>query len=192
MKIKNKKPIVAISGVSAAGKGSVLQKLRQYPDRFVFSVSHTTRQPRVGEVHGQDYFFISEEDFEDKIKNNFFLEWMEVHEYNFGTSKNSFQSILDSGKIPVVEADVHGVENLKGLFENVHSFFIIPPSVEEAIARLEKRGTETKAQIAKRIERYERELAYQDKYDHIIVNDDLSRAQEQLLATVDEIEKSIA
>lgn len=176
--------ILIYSGVAAAGKGSVSACLKNQPEKFSYSVSYTTRSPRPGDKDG-DYHFVTEEEFNLKIKAGDFLEWEEVHGYKYGTAKKDFDAILASGKIPVLELDVKGMENLKKRYRGVISIFIIPPSVEIATERLKSRASESKEEQEKRISRYNLELSYKDKYDHLLINDDLERAQKELLEIVD-------
>lgn len=174
--ILNKK-IIAISGVAGSGKGSVWGILKNYPEKFAISVSYTTREPREGEINGREYHFVSDQEFDLAVKNGEFLEWEQVHLDKYGTKKKDFENLISSGKTPVLEIDVKGVKNIRGKFDNVFSVFIIAPSLEVAMERLRKRGTEDQKSFKKRITRYNFEIKYAKDYDCIIVNDNLNRAQ---------------
>lgn len=182
-----KKPpfVLAVSGVSASGKNSVIEILRQSPDRFVFSVSYTTREPRAGEKDGRDYYFISPDQFEEGVLGGEFLEWEEVHGQRYGTKKADFKALLLSGKIPVFVIDVFGVGSLKKAYRDVVSVMIIPPDLAEAERRLRARGTDSEESIRKRLLRYELEMSHKDSHSHVLINDDLAAARNQLLEIID-------
>lgn len=181
---KNPKPILIISGVAGSGKGSVCGILKKYPDKYGFSISYTTRAAREGEVNGVDYHFISEKEFDQAVKNNQFLEWEQVHFDKYGTKKLDFDNIIASDKIPILEVDVNGMGNIKKKYENIISIFITAPTMEDAMDRLKNRGTENAKSLKKRISRYKMEMSCAKNYSHIIVNDDLGRAQQELLDIV--------
>lgn len=178
---KSKSKIIVISGVAGSGKGSVWSVLKNYPDKFGISISYTSRKPREGEANSVDYNFISEQEFDKAVKEGEFLEWENVHFDKYGTNKADFEQILASGKIAVLELDVKGMENIADKYKNITSIFITTPTMEDAMKRLKKRGTEDERTLEKRISRYKMEMTYAKNYDHIIVNDDLKRAQEELL-----------
>lgn len=182
--LKNK-PIIAISGVGGAGKNSVMDIFKKYPDRFSFFVSYTDRLQREDDVPGGTYHFISKEEFSKAIEDGEFMEWEKVRgEYRYGRKKEDLEKIIQSGKIPVMQIDVKGVVKFKKDY-NILSFFIVPPSKEDALARMRKRGTDSEEAIQDRINRYDLEMGYKDQYDHVIINDDLEKAQQELLKTVD-------
>lgn len=178
------KKIIAISGVAGSGKGSVWRVLKNYPDKFGISVSYTTRKRREGETDGREYHFVSDEEFDFAVKSDEFLEWEQVHLDRYGTKKDDFERIMASSKTPVLEIDVKGVKDIKKRFDNVLTIFITAPSLEVAMERLKKRGTEDKKSFEKRIARYHSEMEYAKNYDHIIINDNLERAQKELLGII--------
>ncbi len=180
----NKTPIIAISGVSGAGKGSVCACLK-LNDKIEFSISYTTRSKRPGEENGREYQFISNSEFDNAVKNGEFLEWEEVHHDKYGTKKKDLENILAEGKIALLDIEYKGVGNVKKLFSNVITVFITVPSAEVAMERLKNRGTETKSEIDLRIKRYAEEMSHEKDYDHVIVNDDLKQAQDELIKIVD-------
>lgn len=184
-KYQNKQPIFAISGPSASGKGSVWAPLRERTDDICISVSHTTRPMRANDQHGVDYHFVADEVFDEIINSNDFLEWERVHEHRYGTRKKDFLKLIESGKKIIIEIDVNGAESLKKIFHHVVTIFITPSDITEAHRRLEARNTETEKSMAIRKRRYEMELERSKKYDHIVINDNLSEAQADLLKIID-------
>lgn len=177
--------IIVISGPSGSGKNSVVDALRKLPNRFIFSISCTTRKEiRPGEVDGKDYFFLSDEEFDKTIKEDGFLEWQPIHQYRYGTRKKDFDRLRASGKHVVMVIDVKGMVNVKKMYKNVLTFFVIPPSLEELENRLNQRRTEDPESLRIRKARYLEELSYRDQYDYVIVNDNLETAQLELLEAI--------
>lgn len=182
--------IVAVSGVGGAGKNAILEVFKKYPDQFESFVSYTDRPKRDDDIPGETYHFVSEAEFSTAIKNNEFIEWEQTRGKNrYGRKKADFKRIINSGKIPVMNVDVLGVAKFKKIYKTL-SFFILPPSREEAINRMKKRGTDTPEAIGQRIDRYDFEYSYKDKYDYVIINDDLKKAQDQIVEIINkEIKK---
>lgn len=171
-----------VSAPSGTGKTTILNHLFEiFPDKFSFSVSATTRQPRQQEQHGKHYYFISQKEFEERIAHEEFLEYENVYEgLYYGTLKSEIQRINDEGKIAVFDVDVKGGINIKSkLQDKAIAVFFMPPSMEELKKRLEGRKTETEESLNKRLQRAEMEISYADKFDYIIVNDKLDKALEK-------------
>ena len=169
---KGKRGVLFVfSGPSGVGKGTLKAKLfEEFADRIAYSVSATTRGPREGEVDGKDYFFISRQEFERRVKNNEFLEHAEFAGNCYGTPRAYVEKLLDSGMNVVLEIDVQGaLQVMKSMPEGV-SVFILPPSFEELEHRLRGRGTETEEKVRERLETAKRELPYAPQYDYQIVN----------------------
>ena len=169
---KGKRGVLFVfSGPSGVGKGTLKAKLfEEFADRIAYSVSATTRGPREGEVDGKDYFFISRQEFERRVKNNEFLEHAEFAGNCYGTPRAYVEKLLDSGMNVVLEIDVQGALQVMKSMPECVSVFILPPSFEELEHRLRGRGTETEEKVRERLETAKRELLYAPQYDYQIVN----------------------
>ncbi len=165
--------LVAFSAPSGAGKTTICKKLvERHPD-FKISVSATTRPPRPREQDGVDYYFLSEEEFRNHIKNNNFLEYENVHGHWYGTLRSKVQELLDQGYTVLFDIDVNGALNIKKQFPEAVLIFIKPPSLEELRRRLLKRHTDDEKEIEKRLQRLQFEYEKARFFDYIVVNDDL-------------------
>ncbi|PKC12253.1 guanylate kinase [Rhizophagus irregularis] len=174
---------VVVSGPSGSGKSTLLKRLFQdYPDKFGFSVSHTTRSPRPGEENGVQYHFTSREEFVDLIKQDKFIEYAEFSGNLYGTSIDAVKSVLSQGKFCILDIELNGVKAVKKTDLNARFVFIKPPSLEALKERLIGRKTETEESIQARLNAAKEELAYADQegsHDIIIVNDNLDTAYEK-------------
>ena len=173
-----------VSAPSGAGKSSlidaVLAKANQSNLPLELSISYTTRSPRKGESNGNQYFFISEEEFLDKKNSNFFLEHAEVHCNWYGTSLDFVQSKLSSGINLILEIDVQGFRQINDLSLNYDSIFILPPSIHSLEERIKSRGDEDLESINLRLKNAKDELAYAIEYRHILINDSFDDAKSEL------------
>jgi len=167
--------MLVISGPSGCGKSTICQRLLADP-RVRFSISATTRPMRPGEVDGRDYVFVDKERFRRHIEHGDFIEWAEVHDNLYGTLRAPLEKALEEGLVYLVEIDVQGGTQLKALELPGVYVFIAPPDLDVLEERLIGRGTDAPDVIAKRLRKAREELLAQDKYDHIVVNDDLERA----------------
>ena len=169
---KGKRGVLFVfSGPSGVGKGTLKAKLfEEFADQITYSVSATTRGPREGEVDGKDYFFITRQEFERRVKNNEFLEHAEFTGNCYGTPRAYVEKLLDSGMNVVLEIDVQGALQVMKSMPECVSVFILPPSFEELEHRLRGRGTETEEKVRERLETAKRELPYAPQYDYQIVN----------------------
>ncbi|WP_461830054.1 guanylate kinase [Aquifex sp.] len=175
--------VFIISAPSGTGKTTVAKKvLSQLPD-LVRVVTYTTRPPRPGEVDGQDYRFISKEDFEKKIKENYFLEYANVYGNYYGTPKKDIEDILSQGKDALLIIDVQGAFKVKSLMPEAVSIFLLPPSFEELKRRIEGRGYVDK-NLEKRLQTAKEEIPCARYFDYIVINDFLNNAVEKVKAII--------
>ena len=173
-----------VSGPSGAGKGTLVKALLgRVPDVWL-SVSATTRSPRPGEVEGVHYTFISPEEFEHLAQNDGLLEWAEVHGNRYGTPRALVEEKVAAGNQVILEIDPQGAFQVKQRWPESVLIFIMPPSWEELQRRLEGRGSETKEQVERRLATAKQELELVGEYDHVIINDDVSRATDEMVAIV--------
>lgn len=175
------RPIV-ISGPSGSGKSTLLKKLlAEYPDKFGFSVSNTTRSPRKGETNGVDYHFITVEEFQKMIEDGKFIEWAQFSGNYYGTSFKAVEEVDKQGRICILDIDMQGVKLVKKSTISATYLFLSPPSVETLRERLTGRGTETEESISKRIAAASAEMDYAatGAHDRIIVNDELEKAYQE-------------
>lgn len=178
--------LIVVSGFSGVGKGTIIGRAMQARDDFAFSVSATTRAPREGEEHGVQYFFLTREDFEQRIADGKFLEYAEYSGNYYGTLRDYVDELISTGKNVVLDVDYRGAFAIDANDERARLIFIIPPSAEALYARLTGRGTETEESIIKRINQAITEADQADKYNCILVNDDLDLAVDEFLAIVDD------
>jgi guanylate kinase len=180
--------MLIVSAPSGSGKSTIVQWLMQeHPElRLYFSISCTSRAPRGTEQNGVEYFFISPEEFREKIQNDEFLEYEEVyHDRFYGTLKQQVERQRNDGQNVVFDVDVKGGINIKKYYgDEALSLFIQPPSVEELRKRLEGRGTDTPEAIQERLDKAEYELTFAPQFDKVVVNDDLETAKEEALQIV--------
>ena len=176
--------LLAVSGPSGVGKGSIVKTIIQRRDDVVESVSCTTRPPREGEVDGKAYFFLSREEFQRRIAENDFLEYDEHFGNFYGTPKSFVREMLKEKSV-ILEIDVNGALNAKKAFPESVLVMIVPPSEEELAKRLKGRGSESDEEIAGRLARLKFELSQKDKYDYVIVNDSLETAISEFCEILD-------
>lgn len=177
--IKQKKNgnLIIISGTTCAGKGTVIRKLLENHNDLLLSTSYTSRPMREGDVDGVDYYFISKEEFERKIQNDDFLEYAVVHYGDYyGTPKKEVLELLDSGKDVILEIDVQGAKLIKEKYPETILIFIMAPSMSEVKRRIKMRGFENNQQIINRFEKAYKEINEVNKYNYIIVNEDLAES----------------
>ena len=180
--------MLIVSAPSGSGKSTIVNWLMQeHPElRLYFSISCTSRAPRGTEQNGVEYFFLTPEEFRQRIENNEFLEYEEVYENRFyGTLKQQVENQREAGQNVVFDVDVKGGVNIKKYYgDDALSLFIQPPSVEELRRRLEGRGTDSPEAIAERLAKAEYEMTFAPQFDHVIVNDDLATAKQETLQVV--------
>ena len=184
--MKNKKGILmVISGPSGAGKGTVCKALLQKRDDVVLSMSATSRNPRPGEVDGVHYFFLSEQAFREKIDAGQMLEHAVFCGNYYGTPKAYVDEMLAAGKNVILEIEVQGAMHVRSKYPEGVYIFILPPSMQELENRLVGRGTEKEDVVRERLERAKRELDYINKYNYVVVNEDVDKAADEICAVID-------
>ena len=180
--------MLIVSAPSGSGKSTIVNWLmKEHPELMLyFSISCTSRAPRGTEQNGVEYFFLTPEEFRQRIENNEFLEYEEVYENRFyGTLKQQVENQREAGQNVVFDVDVKGGVNIKKYYGgDALSLFIQPPSVEELRRRLEGRGTDSPEAIAERLAKAEYEMTFAPQFDHVIVNDDLASAKQETLQVV--------
>ena len=177
----NKAKLIIFSAPSGAGKSSLIRKLIQLSDQSIeLSVSATTRASRGGEVHGKDYFFMSDDEFNQMNENDAFLESATVHGFQYATIKSYVQEKINSGISVILDIDVQGFTQIKNSLMEHISIFILPPSFEELEKRLFTRGQDSNEVISKRLENAFTELKYADLFDYVVLNDEFTKTIETL------------
>jgi guanylate kinase len=177
--------LFVVSGPSGAGKGTLVERLVQARSECVFAVSSTTRARRDGEVDGVEYEFVTREEFQRRVAAGYFLEWAEVHGQLYGTPARSVDAAVRDGRVVVLDVDVQGGASVRRARPDAVTVFIYPPSLESLRARLVGRGKDDAATIEQRLKNAPGEMAQYVEYDYVIVNDDLERAAQRLIAIVD-------
>ncbi|WP_074405678.1 MULTISPECIES: guanylate kinase [Aquimarina] len=183
----NQGKLIVLSAPSGSGKTTLVKYLLNQEElNLGFSISAASRQPRGGEVHGKDYYFLSLREFKDKIKAEEFLEWEEVYRDNFyGTLKTEIQRLWDNGKHVIFDIDVVGGLDIKSIYpDRTLAIFVKPPSIEELKIRLKKRKTESEDKINMRVAKASTEMATAPQFDAIITNDDLEKAKNEVYQLV--------
>lgn len=182
--------LFVISGPSGAGKGTLVARVRDRVPNLGLTVSATTRSPRAGEVDGVNYYFLSEDEFSARIEAGDFIEWAQVHDHRYGTLASEVDRNLSTGQSLILEIDVQGALAVKERFPEAVLIFIEPPSLDVLRERLLGRGSETPESLELRLHTAEGEMALRDRYDEIIVNDDLERATEEFIAVLHRHERN--
>ena len=172
--------VFVVSGPSGAGKSTLLRRVLEADPDVRFSVSHTTRAPRSGEVAGRDYHFVSREVFQRMVAAGEFLEWAEYNENLYGTSRAAVAGPTGAGLDLILEVEVQGAHQLRERLAGAVFVFILPPSLEVLEQRLRARGSEDESVIRKRLERAREEVRHVKMYDYVVLNDQLERATVQL------------
>jgi guanylate kinase len=179
-----KPQIFVISGPSGVGKGTLIAQLFSHVPNLAFSVSATTRAPRDGEQDGVDYYFVTQDEFNELIEKDALLEWAPVHLDKYGTPRKPVEAQLESGLSVILDIDVQGALQVKKSCPSAHFIFIEPPSLEVLESRLRGRHTESEEAIQKRMYDAVLELSYKSEYDYSLVNDNLEQAIEELVSYV--------
>lgn len=185
MKLNDKGLLIVLSGPSGVGKGTVRKALFEMPEQnFVYSVSMTTRKMRPGEVDGKDYYFVSREEFEQKIEEGKFLEHAEFVGNYYGTPLDKVNEQLEMGKEVILEIEVEGALQVREKCKDAVFIFLAPPGRQALYDRLKRRGTESEEVIQERIDKANREFKLAFKYDYIVINDEVRNAADRIMAII--------
>ena len=176
--------LFVVAAPSGAGKSSLVKALMELDAKVRPSVSHTTRAPRGQEKHGREYFFVSNDEFDQMVQADAFLEWAHVHGQRYGTSRKAIEDRIEQGADVVLEIDFQGAMQVKKLFSNAISVFILPPSWEELKSRLYNRGEDAPEIIEMRLKNAAQEMAQAENFDYVIINELFERALFDLKAVV--------
>jgi len=176
--------LVVISGPSGVGKSTVVDRVLKHVPNFVSSVSVTTRSPRGAERDGVDYFFVTPDEFERRREAGELLEWAEVHGNLYGTPAAFVAQKLSQGVNVILEIDVQGGMSVKDRYPEAVLIFLLPPDLQTLKGRLDGRATDGEAIIRRRLENAKRELEYFNRYDYVVINDDVDRCAEDCLAII--------
>jgi len=174
-----------ISAPSGAGKGTVIAELLKLRPELKYSVSATTRSPRKGEINGVSYHFISKDSFKDLIANDAFLEHAEYIGEFYGTPREPIQDCIENGIDVLLEIEVQGARQVMDTNPDAVAIFIVPPGMEELESRLRGRKTESEEKLFKRLKRAQIEMEEKVHYDHVVINDEVLRAAEEILSIID-------
>ncbi len=186
--------LIVISGPSGSGKGTIIKEvMKKIPD-LIYSVSYTTRPKREGEIEGKDYFFISKDEFEKLINEDFFIEWAKVYDYYYGTGKEFVLNNLNDNKDVILEIEIQGAKKIREIYDkkNVIFIFIAPPDFKELEKRImnRKRG-ETEEEIKKRMNFAKKEIEESKNYDYIIINDNINKAVKKIVNIINKERRKI-
>ena len=183
---------ITISAPSGSGKTTLCKALQLVEPEIEWSISYTTREMRSIEENGVDYFFISKEEFEDLIIKEHFVEWQNVHGFYYGTSVSSLENAIEKDKIMLIEMDVKGSMSIKKLFpDQTFSIFIMPPSISQLRERLRSRGTDSERRINIRLKRFQEEMEFREKFDYVMINEDLDLAKIELQKTINKLKEGV-
>ncbi|XMB85692.1 guanylate kinase [Mycoplasmatota bacterium WC44] len=185
MKLNNRGMLVVVSGPSGVGKGTVRKALFDMENHnYCYSVSMTTRKPREGEVDGVDYYFVTREEFEQRIEDDMFLEYAEFVGNYYGTPLDKVEDKLNEGLEVILEIETAGALQVRKKMKDAVLIFIVPPTKQALYDRLISRGTETSYQVNNRIEKANSEFLLAHKYDYIVVNDEVTNAADRIFAII--------
>ena len=182
--MKNLKKLIIITGPSGVGKGTVVKELLDRNKDIWLSISATTRNPRIGEKDGENYYFISEEKFKDMIDKKEFLEWAQFAGNYYGTPISTVNEKIEKGFIVLLEIEVEGAKQIKEKFPEALSIFLLPPSKAELEKRIRNRGTEKEEAIDRRLSRADYEIASSDEFDFVLTNHDVDETVKEVFKII--------
>ena len=179
--MKNFNQLIILTGPSGVGKGTIIKKIIKKDERFWVSISATTRKPRDGEVEGENYYFLSNLEFEEMIDNELLIEWTKFADNYYGTLLKPVVEKINKGFKVILEIEVDGAEQIRKKFPDALSIFLMPPSKNELEKRIRNRGTEDEASIIKRLERASFEIDSAYEFDHVITNLNVTETVNKIL-----------
>ena len=182
--MKNLKKLIIITGPSGVGKGTVVKELLDRNKDIWLSISATTRNPRIGEKDGENYYFISDEKFKDMIDKKEFLEWAQFAGNYYGTPLSTVNEKIEKGFVVLLEIEVEGAKQIKEKFPESLSIFLLPPSKEELEKRIRNRGTEKEEAIDRRLSRANYEIASSDQFDFVLTNHDVDETVKEVFKII--------
>ena len=182
--MKNLKKLIIITGPSGVGKGTVVKELLDRNKDIWLSISATTRNPRIGEKDGENYYFMSDEKFKDMIDKKEFLEWAQFAGNYYGTPLSSVNEKIEKGFIVLLEIEVEGAKQIKEKFPEALSIFLLPPSKKELEKRIRNRGTEKEEAIDRRLSRANYEIASSDQFDFVLTNHDVDETVKRVFKII--------
>ncbi len=183
-----KTDLIVISGPSGVGKKTVVEAILAQSDRYVVSISATTRKPRTGEIAGKDYYFLTTRQFQKRIQEKAFVEWAKVHDRFYGTPIENLRIAREHHQHLVLEIDVQGGMAIKKrIIDQALLIFLLPPTFQDLLLRLNKRGTESEEEIERRMETAKLEIKYANEYDYRVINDQAERAAAEIIQIVESV-----
>ncbi len=189
---KKKGMMFVLSSPSGAGKTTLTKKLAEHNSQFIISISHTTRKPRPSEVHGKDYHFVSEEEFNSLVRKNSFFEYANIFDNCYGTLKKPVLELLSYGKDVLFDIDWQGTQQLKKIKNlSLVTFFILPPNIRVLKERLLNRHERQEKLIEKRMSKFNEEISHWNEYNYVVINDDLDSCYDKILSIIISEKKGI-
>ena len=177
----NQKKLIILTGPSGVGKGTVIKEILGKEKNFWLSISATTREPREGEMDGENYYFLNKEKFKEMIEQNLFLEWAQFAGNYYGTPLNSVNEKIKNGLTVLLEIEVEGARQIKNKFPNSLSIFLLPPNREELERRRRNRGTENEEAIKKRLSRANYEISVSNQFDFSLTNPNVNETAKKII-----------
>ena len=192
MTIEKKGMMFILSSPSGAGKTTLTKKLAEHNKKFAISISHTTRKPRLNEINGKDYHFVSIEKFNSLIKKNNFYEYANIFDNYYGTLKNTVKKLLSQGKDILFDIDWQGTQQLKKINElSIVTIFILPPNIQVLKNRLLSRHKDQEELIEERMNKFNEEVSHWNEYNYVVINDDLNICYDNILKIITSEKKDI-
>jgi len=182
--MKNPKNLIIITGPSGVGKGTVVKNILKKDKNIWLSISATTREPRKGEEHGKDYYFLATKKFKEMINNDMFLEWAEFAGNFYGTPINIIKEKIKQGNKVILEIEVEGACQVREKFSNTISIFLLPPNKKELEKRIRNRGTDNEKSILQRLERADFEMTSSKDFDYVLENYEIDKTADEILKII--------